>query len=115
MKLAELQNLGGFVPIEPVKVEVSWKHIPEGQEEEKVDTFDVYVRRRSFGSVERLFLSDDDERSKIARFIAESVLLGEEKEKMTYEQAYQLEPSLGKALMDAVNKVNGSKVKSGKK
>lgn len=69
----------------------------------------MFVKRQSFGSIERLFLSDEDDRSKSAAYIAATVLLGDKgAEPMSYEDAYQLEPSLAGVLIKAVNEVNGT-------
>lgn len=108
MDLEQLKKLGAFVPSEPIKRSVTWTRMVDG--EEKSDAFDVYVRKRSFGDVEKLLGADNDERSKSARFLSECILLGEGNKRtpMTYEQAYQLEISLARVLIDAVNEVNGT-------
>lgn len=103
MKLADLRAAGGFVSPAPVKRTVTWT--PDGRDPV---TFDVWIKRRSFGAIERLF-ADDDDRSKSAAYIAESIALGEHgKDKLTYEDAYQLEPSLARVLIEALNEVNGT-------
>lgn len=94
MNLAEIRNAGGFVPDEPVKVPVEWGG----------HKFDVFVKRLSFGQVENLFTSDD--RSKSARMIAASVLLGEDREPISYEDAFRLDPTLAAKLIEAINTVN---------
>lgn len=96
MNLKELKAAGAFVSTDHVKRTITWKDY----------TFDVFVRRQSFGSLERLLMATDD-RSKSATHIAECVLLGENAEPMTYEDAYQLEPSLARELLVAVREVNG--------
>jgi tail assembly chaperone len=70
----------------------------------------VFVKRQSFGSIERLFLKDDDDdRSRSAAYIADTILLGDKgTEPMSYNDAYQLEPSLAKVLIEAINSVNGT-------
>jgi hypothetical protein len=98
MDLRELKAKGGFVSTEPVPVEVTWKHGGTS------DTFTTYVVRPSGGAVERIAFTKD-ERSKMAAFVAECIRLGEEKERLTYEQAYSLEFGLLFALSDAVNKL----------
>ncbi|AMO37165.1 phage tail assembly chaperone family protein, TAC [Thauera humireducens] len=95
MNLAELKNVGAFIPAEPVKVPVEWKGY----------TFDVWVKRLSFGDVESLFAADD--RSRSARMIAAALLLGENKEPISYEDAYRLDVSLASKLIEAFNSVNG--------
>lgn len=95
MNLAELRNAGGFVAAEPVKFLVEWREF----------SFDVWVKRLSFGDVENLYEQDD--RSRSARMIATAILLGENKEEISYEDAYRLDVSLAAKLIDAFNKVNG--------
>lgn len=95
MNLSEIKAAGGFIPAEPVKVPVEWKEYK----------FDVFVKRLSFGDVEGLFAADD--RSRSARMIAAAVLLGENKEPISYEDAYRLDVSLASKLLEAFNSVNG--------
>ena len=75
MNLAEIRNAGGFVSAEPVKSVVQWKEF----------SFDVWVKRLSFGDVENLYGNDD--RSRSARMISTAILLGEDKEAISYEDA----------------------------
>ena len=104
MKLADLKTAGGFVPSAPVKKSVTWKR--KGHDDV---TFDVFIKRQSFGSVERLFLRDDDGRSRSAAYISEALLLGDKgNEPLSYDDAFQLEPSLAAVLIEAINDVNGT-------
>ncbi len=96
MNLSELKNAGAFISTEPVKVPVEWK----GHQ------FDVWVKRLSFGDVETLFAADD--RSRSARMIACAVLLGENKEPISYEDAFRLDVSLASKLIEAFNSVIGA-------
>jgi len=105
MNLKELRDLGGLVPAEPVEKEVTWTRMVEGKE--KSDTFTVWVKRHSFGTLEKMYLVENDDRSRSARYLAESLLLGDKKEALTYKDAYMLEPSLATALLHAINEVNG--------
>lgn len=103
MKLKDLEKAGGFVPVDGVKKSVTWKNRHTGEE----FVFDVFVKRMSFGTMERFLVStNDDDRSRGAMTIAECILFGDAGEPMTYEQAYQLEPSLASVLMNAVTEVN---------
>lgn len=95
MNLAEIRNIGGFVSAEPVKHPVTWKGY----------TFDVFVKRLSFGDVENLYGIED--RSRSARMIATAILLGEDKEPISYEDAYRLDVGLATKLIEAFNEVNG--------
>lgn len=101
MNLSELRNAGAFISAEPVKVAVEWKDY----------TFDVHVKRLSFGDVESLFATDD--RSRSARMIAAAVLLGENKEPISYADAYALDVSLATKLIEAFNSVNGNGAQAG--
>lgn len=95
MNLAEIRNIGGFVSAEPVKLPVTWKE----------HTFDVFVKRLSFGDVEKLYGFEDGARS--ARMISAAILLGEDKEPISYDDAYRLDVSLATKLIEAFNTVNG--------
>jgi hypothetical protein len=101
MDLRELKAKGGFVSAEPVPVEVTWKHGKDA------DTFTVHVVKQSFGAVESLFKTTDD-RSRSASFIAAAIRLGDGKERMSYDDAYALDPSLATVMVEAINKVNGT-------
>lgn len=94
MNLAEIRNAGGFVSDEPVKSEIEWKK----------HRFDVWVKRLSFGDVEAIYANDDSSRS--ARLISSAVLLGENKEPITYDDALRLDVSLATKLIEALNVVN---------
>ena len=108
MKLQELRDRGGFVDAVPVKKEVTWKR-KDGAGVEQSDTFFIHVRRQSFGIIERL-LSGDDQRSRSAVLISNSVLFGEQADEvMSYDDAYQLDASLAHVLIRAVNEVNARK------
>ena len=109
MNLKELKDRGGFVSSKPVKKDVVWKRKVDGQEVE--DTFTVHVRPMSYGDIERIFIDPkDEERSRTAALLSESVLLGDDgKEKLSYTDAYQLAPSLATALSKVVSEVNALK------
>lgn len=106
MNLKELKARGGFVSAVPVKRDVEWTHPDPDTGEEVTDKFSVFVKRQSFGAIERLFVGNDDQ-SKSATFISECILLGEDgKDRMTYQDAYQLDPGLAAVLVKAINEVN---------
>lgn len=106
MNLVQLQAAGAFVEAEPVKVPVEWARKKAGAD--VVDKFDVWVRLRSFGLFERVASLGAD-RSRSAQMLSECILLGEEREAMTYEQAYQLDPDLAFVLVEAVRGANAPK------
>lgn len=107
MNLAQLQAAGAFVEAAPVKTPVTWTR-QDAAGEEISSTFDVWVRRRSFGTLERVAMLGED-RSKSAKMLSECILLGEEQEAISYEQAYQLDPGLAFALVNAVQEANAPK------
>lgn len=108
MDLAELQKIGGFVPSEPVQQEVSWTP-PEGEPV----TFAVHIRKLSAGSIERLWSDTRKDRSHMAGLIAESVLLGDKGDgRLTYDQAFSLDPTLAEAFVTAIDQVNPLKKRS---
>jgi hypothetical protein len=115
MDLKTLRERGGIVPSAPVKREVEWKHAVDGVGE-VTDTFTVHIRKLSCGTIDRVYAAarsvtknKDAEISERALIISESVLLGDEgSERFTYEDAFNLEPSLAEALIAAANAVNGA-------
>jgi hypothetical protein len=105
MDFAELQKIGGFVPSEPLKTDVTWTP-PEGDQV----TFAVHVKRLSAGALERLWSENRKDRSHSAALIADAVTLGEKgEERLSYEQAFQLAPSLATALLDCIDRINPQK------
>lgn len=95
MNLQQLREAGGIVSPDPVKKTVSW----DGKK------FDVFVIRQSFGTVESL-VQGLDGRSRSASLIASFIRLGDDaSEKLTYEDAYQLHPTLAGEFVRVVNEV----------
>lgn len=93
MNLNELRAAGGFIESALVRKEITWTRVPAGRKKAVSDTFQVFVRRNSFGAVERLFSAEGDQQSRNARYLAECIRLGETgEESLTYEQAYDLYP-----------------------
>ena len=107
MNLSELQAMGAFVEAAPIKTPVTWTR-DNAEGVEVSDTFDVWIRRRSFGTLERVAMLSED-RSKSAKMLSECVLLGDAQEAITYEQAYQLDPSLAFVLVEAVRDAGAPK------
>jgi hypothetical protein len=106
MNLKELREHGGFVSAKPVKTSVTWKRTDDLSGESKEITFDVYIRKLSFGMIEET-MTTPDKRSRNALLISEAVGLGKDgKDRMTYAEAYQLQPSLARELYIAVAKAN---------
>ncbi len=107
MNLQQLTEKGGFVEAAPVKMPVTWTR-KNAAGEDLTDEFDVWVRRRSFGTFERVASLGED-RSRSAKMLSECVLLDEAQESLSYEQAYQLDPSLAMALIEAVKEASAPK------
>jgi hypothetical protein len=106
MNLAELKAKGACVDIAPVRRTITWKHTGDDGEE-ITDTFDVWVRRLSFGLVDRLSKTDETDRSRNAELIAASIRLGDHaEESMPYDVAFSLHTSLAIELVRAVGEVN---------
>lgn len=109
MNLDELKSKGGLAPAAPIPKEVTWTRADENGGEIS-DTFTIHVKRRSFGEIERsvLFDTKDPERSRSAQFISECIFLGDGGiEPISYEIAYQLDPSLATVFMTSIREVNG--------
>lgn len=104
MNLSDLQAMGGFVDAQPLKQEVTWKL---GDQEHKAT---VFVVRQPFGAVESVLAEASKDRSHGAKLISLCIRLGEDaSEQLTYEQAYNLHPSVAWAFVGAINEVNSPK------
>lgn len=104
MNFSDLMAAGAFVSETPVKKQVTWKHEVDGKEVEH--TFDVFVRKQSFGAIEVIYGNETD-RAKMSKYIAESICDEKGKPIIPYEKASQLEPDLGTLFVKAINEVNG--------
>ncbi|MCJ2370153.1 phage tail assembly chaperone family protein, TAC [Pseudomonas syringae pv. syringae] len=106
MNLAELKKKGAIVAETLVKKEVQWTH-SDSKGKNVTDKFTVHVRRHTYGKMEVLFAGDDAEKSRNASYLAATILLGQNgDEPLPYDDAMNLDPELGFALMKAVNEVN---------
>ena len=104
MDLKELQAQGGFVDDKPVKEPVTWVR----GDGEKI-SFDVHIVRQPFGVVDEV-LKTADGRSQSAQMISNCIRLGKDGQgRLTYEQAFGLDPSLAFCLIAAINRVNAKK------
>jgi hypothetical protein len=56
--------------------------------------------------MERLVQGITDEQSRSATYLSATILLGDGDEPLTYEDAYQLDPSLATVLLSAAREVN---------
>lgn len=107
LNLQALRDSGAFVDPAPVRKEVEWTH--KGADGKPfTDQFVVHIRRHAFGLMDRL--RAEKGRSTSAAIVSECVLLGEAAdETMSYDEAFNLDPSLALALVTAVNEVNSAK------
>jgi hypothetical protein len=102
MDLKNLKAVGGVVSTDLVKCAVTWE-----REGEEALTFDIFVRRLSFGDVERVLRDEARGHSRAASLIAAAVRLGDEgADQLSYDDAFQLKPTLAKAFANAVSEVN---------
>lgn len=109
LNLQQLRERGAFVDPVPVPKEVTWER--KGKDGEVLsDVFTVHVRRQSFGVVERMLSNINDDRSRSAMLVSSSLLFGDNADEvMSYDDAYQLDPSFAHVLIKAVNEVNSRK------
>jgi len=106
MNLAEFKSKGVCVDLAPIRKTITWSH-PDEHGQQITDTFDVWVRRLSFGAVDRLSKTEDNDRSRNAELIAASIRLGEHAEEtLPYDVAYSLHTSLAIELVRVVGEVN---------
>lgn len=107
--LKELQAIGGFIADKPVLKTIKFQTPDEAGE--LVDrVYDVFVKRLSVGDYEALFLTDKEEKSRTAKLISETIMLGKDgSERISFQQAYKLHPSLAAAMVEAFNEVNSAK------
>jgi hypothetical protein len=105
--LKELKASGGFVSDKPVKKTI--KFTLNGEELEAT----IHVKRLNIGEYETLFLADTEERARTAKAISVAITLGDDgKEKISFQDAYRLEPALAGAMLTAFNEVNTPKKSS---
>lgn len=106
MKLDELRARGGLIDPTLVKKNVNWRRVDEDGKGEDVN-FDVFIRKNSFGLLDLANQMAREGKSRSATVISNGVRLGETgEEEMTYEDAYNLEPSLSLVLFQAFMDIN---------
>lgn len=110
MNIKELQQAGAFVSAEMTKKSITFEI---GDEEYNAD---VYIKPLGIGEHEALYANSqgsDDNVSRTAQLIAAVARFGEGgQEQMSYEDAYQLHPSLASAIMEAYTEVTTPEKKS---
>lgn len=105
--LKELEKSGSFVADKPVKKSINYTL--DGQDY----TADIFVKELGIGEREALFTDGDDDKSRMAKIIAQGILLGDDgKERISYDYAYRIKGALGEAMINAFNEVNAPKKSS---
>lgn len=105
--LKQFRDKGIFVPLLPVKKEISFKLVDEATGKAEDVTADTYIRKLSAGMIEEIHV-DKNKRSRTSTLISEAVREDEggKKPAFTYQEAYQLKPDLSRALYVAIAEVN---------
>ena len=102
--LKELRSLGGIVDPKPVQKDITFRI---GEDDV---TASVYIKRLGVGEYEAIRESREDSKSLTALIIATAVTLGDEgKEKIPYDVAFNMAPSLANALVLKFHEVNNPK------
>lgn len=91
MNISNIKSLGGIVGNEPVPAQIEWK----GQ------TFDVLVKRLSYGAIETLHKAGSQAFN--TRLIAECVLFSDGQ--LSFDDAFKLDPALANELYAAIMRV----------
>lgn len=100
--LKELKAMGGFVPDKPISKEIKFT-LDDATEYSAI----IHVKKMNIGEYEALFLTDKEEKSRTAKIISVGVFLGEDgKERIPFDEAYKLHPSLAGAMVTAFHEVN---------
>src|SRR5690606_10246219 len=101
MDKKRLKARGGFVSALPAKFPVEWAHItPEG--EDVVDKFDIHIFPRSAGLMNQIRTLSKEGKDERLLTISACVGLGEDgRERLTYEEAQELDDGLQLVLISA--------------
>jgi hypothetical protein len=111
--LNELKSKGGLVPDAPIRKTITFDSTDHATGATEQVEANIFVRQLSVGEYEALFFAQDDKRSRTAKIISEAIRLGESgKERISFEDAYKLTPSLAGAMVEAFNEVNIAKKSS---
>lgn len=107
MNLKELQKIGFVDANDLIPVKRVWSH--KGEELE----VDFFIVRQSYIEAERIYkISSDEDKSSVCQLISSMIRLGKDgKEKLTYENAEKLVPSLAMLFIDAINEVTKNEKK----
>jgi hypothetical protein len=102
MNLSELIDAGGVISSALAEKKIEWKNPETGA----IYKFKIYIKKLPYGDMEKIWGSGD-EKSRISLFISQAIRLGDGgKDALSYEMAYQLEPSLARVFIDAAHNIN---------
>ncbi len=102
MDKKSLKARGGFVSGKPVRRSIEWAHItPEG--EDVVDKFDIHIYPRSAGTMNQIRTLAKEGKDERLLTISACIGLGERgEERLSYEEAHELDDGLQLVLVSAV-------------
>jgi hypothetical protein len=106
--LTQLKAAGGVVSREPVKRQVTWKHVSQDGEEME-DTFDVWVIRASIGTELAIHKESEKDREYVLTCLAKRVMLENDKGKpitLPYEEWDSFDPTLALAIFQVAREVS---------
>jgi hypothetical protein len=103
--LKDLIDMKAFIPDELVPRQITFD-LDDGK---GAQTFDIFVRRMSIGVHEAIWADGGSlNPSKTARLLSEAIRLGEKgEEKLTYQQAFELNAKIALEMSKAITDVNG--------
>lgn len=107
MNINDLEKAGAFVQKGTEQKTVVWKNDEGGE-----FTFVIHIKKMSAGDYEQFIRAFNSDNSSFQASAISSILTDSENGSaplMTYEQAYQLAPSLSKLFIDAINEVYSPK------
>lgn len=108
MNLEELRARGGFAPAAPVVREIKWSRFDDDGNLIDVETVPVYVTKHSSAGLARIQRKAAKEPDSLyaALLVSECIGFGDGSERLTYEQAIDLDPYLLLPLYEAAEAVN---------
>jgi len=109
MSIAGLKKIGGVLTGQAIERNIKWTNVDDDGKKTEHE-FTVGVVKLGLAATERIWApvqNGDEERSSWAMLICETIRLGDKfDERISYEDACNLNPSLFSALSEAANSVN---------